>query len=115
VRAAVVAVWHAIVIAVPACVAVVGTAVMPIVVSTVVMSRVIAMPGDVVRRGRRNNDHVRAIASVAMVRLCLCRRTRNSECDCGSGRECGKYLLHGNSFVALNQELQYWGAYVKHA
>ena len=94
--------------------AVVAPAVMAI-VGVVVKTGVIAMPGDVVRRGRRNNDHVRAIASVAMVRLCLCRRTRNSECDCGSGRECGKYLLHGNSFVALNQELQYWGAYVKHA
>jgi hypothetical protein len=100
VRTAVVAIRHAITVAVPARVAVVGTAVVTIVVGTVVMTGVIAMPCDV-RRGRWNNDHVRAMAAVSMVRLSLSRSAQCAQCDYGCSAECEKHLLHGSSFEEL--------------
>jgi len=101
--ATIVTVRHAIAVAVPACMAVVGAAVMTIVgaavmtivgaavmtiVGTAVVTAVIVVPSDVARWGRRNNDHVRAITAVSMVRLRLCRSTQSGKGDQGCSTKC---------------------------
>jgi hypothetical protein len=52
---------------------IVGTAVIA------VIAVVVAMPHDVARWWRRNNDHVRTVAAVSVVRLRLSRRAQSSQ------------------------------------
>jgi hypothetical protein len=82
-------------------VAVVGTGVVTT-VDAVVVTAVVAMPRDVARRGRRNNDDVRAIASVSVVRLRLRWSAQCGQCEYGCSAECRKHLLHGSSFEELS-------------
>jgi hypothetical protein len=100
VRTTVVAVRHAVAVAVPACMVVVSTAVVPM-VRAMVMTGVMAVRSDVTGRRRRNHNHVRAQASVSMVRLRLRGGTQGGQCDHGRSAECVKHLLHGSSFEEL--------------
>jgi hypothetical protein len=104
VGATVIAVRDAIAVAVPACMTVVGAAVVTV---------VIAMARDVAGRGRCNNDHVRPIAAVSRVRLRLRRRAECRQQEHRGGAECKGNLLHRNSFEPCIQEFRYWGQTVK--
>jgi hypothetical protein len=74
---AVVAVGHPVAVAVPACVAVAMTIVGTAVIAVIAV--VVAIPHDVARWWRRNNDHVRTVAAVSVVRLRLSRRAQSSQ------------------------------------
>lgn len=105
VRAAVVAVGYPIAVTVPAGMPVVGAAVV-----TIVVMACMAMTCEVVRRGRRNNDHVRAMTTVSVMRLSLSRSAQCRQCDHGSSAESDEHLFHGSSFEELNSGAPILGA-----